>query len=210
MKVPPSISDLARMFDRLPGVGPRAALRYAYWLASQSKSSVREFATAVSQLAEKITACEVCGVWTDASPCSICSDPRRNNGTLCVVAVSPDVRVLEEAGVFQGRYHVLGGLIDPIEGHTPDQLRINNLLDRMQKADPPITEVVLALDPDVLGDTTAMYLMRQLSGSSARASLPVWRVTRLARGIPTGAQIEYADEATITDAFINRRTNSTN
>lgn len=198
MKVPPSIAELARMFDRLPGVGPRAALRYAYWMASQPKQSVREFAQAVGQLAEKITACQTCGMWTDQSPCAICSDPRRNNGTLCVVAVSQDIRVLEEATIFQGRYHVLGGLIDPIEGRLPESLHIGKLIDRIRHAEPKITEVVLALDPDVLGDTTSMYLMRQL------ADLPI-NVTRLARGIPTGAQIEYADEATITDAYLNRK-----
>ena len=186
------------MFDRLPGVGPRASLRYAYWMAGQPKQIVREFAQAVGQLAEKITACQVCGMWTDQSPCTICADPRRNNGTLCVVAVSQDVRVLEEASVFQGRYHVLGGLLDPIEGRTPDSLHIGKLLDRIRSAEPKITEVVLALDPDVLGDTTSMYLMRQLT------DLPI-NVTRLARGIPTGAQIEYADEATITDAYLNRK-----
>lgn len=187
------------MFDRLPGVGPRAALRYAYWLATQSKTNIRQFADTLSQLAAKIVPCQVCGMWTDASPCSICSDPRRDVGLLCVVANSQDVRVMEDAGIYQGRYHVLGGLLDPIEGKTPEMLQIGKLLEKIKNPENKIREVVLALDPDVQGDTTAMYLMRQLAG------LPV-TISRLARGIPTGAQIEYADEATITDAYLNRRT----
>ncbi len=105
---------------------------------------------------------------------------------------------MEDAGVYQGKYHVLGGLLDPIEGRTPEQLQIGKLLEKIKKPDNQIREIILALDPDVQGDTTAMYLTRQMNG------LPI-TISRLARGIPTGAQIEYADEATITDAFINRR-----
>ncbi len=198
MSVPKAIRDLAEMFDRLPGVGPRAALRYAYWLATQSKNNIHQFADVLSQLAAKIVPCQICGMWTDASPCSICSDPRRDSGLLCVVASSQDVRVMEDAGVYQGKYHVLGGLLDPIEGRTPEQLQIGKLLEKIKKPDNQIREIILALDPDVQGDTTAMYLTRQMNG------LPI-TISRLARGIPTGAQIEYADEATITDAFINRR-----
>ncbi|MDD2785564.1 MAG: recombination mediator RecR [Patescibacteria group bacterium] len=198
MSVPQAIRELADMFDRLPGVGPRAALRYAYWLATQPKTTVKQFADKLSQLAAKIVACQVCGMWTETSPCSICADPRRDDGQLCIVANSQDIRVLEDASVFQGKYHVLGGLLDPIEGRTPDTLQINNLLNKLKDPNSKIREVVLALDPDVSGDTTSMYLMRQLAG------LPI-SISRLARGIPTGAQIEYADEATITDAYLNRR-----
>jgi recombination protein RecR len=198
MSIPRAIRELADMFDRLPGVGPRAALRYAYWLATQPKTNIRQFADALSQLAAKIVPCQVCGLWTDASPCSICSDPRRDAGLLCVVANSQDVRVMEDANIYQGRYHVLGGLLDPIEGKTPEMLQIGKLLAKIKNPENKIREVILALDPDVQGDTTAMYLMRQLSG------LPV-TISRLARGIPTGAQIEYADEITVADAFANRR-----
>lgn len=201
MSIPRSIRELADMLDRLPGVGPRAALRYAYWLATQPKTNIRQFADTLSQLAAKIMPCQVCGLWTDTSPCSICSDPRRDAGLLCVVANSQDVRVMEDAGIYQGGYHVLGGLLDPIEGKTPEMLQIGKLLEKIKNPENNIREVILALDPDVQGDTTAMYLMRQLAG------LPV-TISRLARGIPTGAQIEYADEATITDAYLNRRTSS--
>ena len=186
------------MFDKLPGVGPRAALRYAYWLASQPKPIIRQFGETILKLAQEIQQCSVCGAWTDTSPCSICSDPRRANGMLCVVATSQDIRVMEDASIFQGRYQVLGGLLDPIEGHTPDTLQIGKLINRIKDPKNAIQEIVLALDPDILGDTTSLYITRQLQ------NLPV-TISRLARGIPTGAQIEYADEATITDAYLNRK-----
>ncbi|MBD3281929.1 recombination protein RecR [Candidatus Uhrbacteria bacterium] len=200
MRIPRSIDELAKMFDRLPGVGPRAALRYAYWLAAQPKPLAHRFAEAAKHLAEQVKTCDICGAWTDESPCSICSDPGRDAGLLCIVANSQDIRVMEDAAIFRGKYHVLGGLIDPVEGKTAERLSVQRLLSRIKSNPAEIKEVVLALDPDVLGDTTALYLSRQLSESNVP-------VSRLARGIPTGAQIEYADEATITDAYINRRKN---
>lgn len=199
MRTPSSLQELAELFDRLPGVGPRAALRYAYWAASQPKGTLRRFADTFGRLAEQIVPCPICGAWTDTAPCSICTDLRREVGELCVVAESQDIRVIEHANVFRGRYHVLGGLIDPIEGKTPETLRIQTLLDRIRRSDGTITELVLALNPDVLGDATALYLTRQMQ------FLPI-KISRLARGIPTGAQIEYADESTLADAFLNRTT----
>jgi recombination protein RecR len=200
MLIPRSIDELAKMFDRLPGVGPRAALRYAYWLAGQPKPVINMFAEVAKRLAEQIKTCSVCGMWTDEQTCSVCADTGRDASLLCVVANSQDIRVIEDAAVFRGKYHVLGGLIDPVEGKTAEHLSVQRLVNRIQNSAPAIKEVVLALDPDVLGDTTALYLSRQLS----TLSVPV---SRLARGIPTGAQIEYADEATITDAYLNRKKN---
>jgi recombination protein RecR len=200
MLVPRSIDELAKMFDRLPGVGPRAALRYAYWLAGQPKPLILQFAEILNRLAQKITPCSVCGMWTDESSCAICRDPERDKSLLCVVANSQDIRVMEDASIYRGKYHVLGGLIDPIEGKTAEHLTIPKLLQRIANSDPQINEVILALDPDVSGDTTALFLTRQLNNLNVT-------VSRLARGIPTGAQIEYADEATITDAYLNRRKN---
>ncbi len=200
MLVPRSIDELAKMFDRLPGVGPRAALRYAYWLAGQPKPLIAQFAEVLNRLAQKITPCSVCGMWTDESPCAICRDPERDKSLLCVVANSQDIRVMEDATIYRGKYHVLGGLIDPVEGKTAEHLTVQKLLQRIHNSEPAITEIILALDPDVSGDTTALFLTRQLNNLNVT-------VSRLARGIPTGAQIEYADEATITDAYLNRRKN---
>jgi len=196
---PKPIHDAAAAFDSLPGIGPRAALRYAYWLAAQPKEFVHRFGQTVERLTDGVTRCTVCGMWADAERCSICSDPKRDASSLCVVATSQDVRIIDESGAFKGRYHVLGGLIDPIEGRTPDTLNIQMLIERLKASEQPVTEILLALDPDISGDTTALYLTRQLS----LFSIPI---TRLARGLQHGAQIEYADGTTISDAIRNRRT----
>lgn len=207
---PKPIRDAAAAFDSLPGIGPRAALRYAYWLAAQSKETVKQFSRTFDALAEGVTRCPVCGAWTDASGCDVCNDPRRDETSLCVVATSQDTRVIEESGAFKGRYHVLGGLLDPIEGRTPETLNINALMKRLAapEAHPPRAEthdarpaeIILALDPDVPGDTTAMYLTKKIQETA-----PNVKITRLARGLQHGAQIEYADGTTIADALHNRR-----
>ncbi len=196
---PQPIHDAAAAFDGLPGVGPRAALRYAYWLASQPRDFVLRFARSLDALANGVKKCSVCGAWGDSSGCPICTDSRRDPSMLCVVSTNQDIRVIDESGAFKGRYHVLGGLLDPIEGVTPEILNIAGLLRRLSAPDNQIKEVILALDPDVLGDTTALFLMKQLG------AYPDLNVTRLARGLQNGAQIEYADGSTIADALKNRR-----
>jgi recombination protein RecR len=198
MSAPKPLHDAAAAFDSLPGVGPRAALRYAYWLAAQPKDIVRRFARSLEAMIDGVTHCPICGMWTDTAGCPICSDGRRDASQLCVVGTSQDVNVIEESGSFHGRYHVLGGLLDPIEGRTPETLNIASLIKRISSPSNSVTEIILALDPDVTGDTTALYLTKQL------AHLPV-RVSRLARGLQNGAQIEYADGTTISDALHNRK-----
>jgi recombination protein RecR len=200
-RIPPAIRDAAAEFDGLPGVGPRAALRFAYWLVTLPRERIRRFAQAVLALSESVVRCSVCGMWSDKPVCSICSDPARDKHQLCVVATNQDLQVIEESSAFKGVYHVLGGLLDPIEGRTPDTLAINELLKRLRATDSQIRELILAFDPDVNGDTTALYLMNQLKG------IPV-TISRLARGLPSGAQIEYADGATVADALANRRNNT--
>lgn len=197
-RTPNAIGDAAAEFDGIPGIGPRAALRYAFWLVGQPKERIRRFAQALLALADGVVRCRVCGVWSERETCDICADPKRDRSILCVAASDQDMRVIESSGAFKGTYHVLGGLLDPIEGRTPETLAVGKLLDRIRDPGSGISEVVLAFDPDVRGDTTALYIARQLNGS------PV-SVTRLARGLPTGAQIEYADEITVADAFANRR-----
>ncbi len=195
---PKPIHDAAAAFDSLPGVGPRAALRYAYWLAGQPKDSIRRFAQALNGVAEGVQRCTVCALWSEAAICSICSDPKRDRAALCVVGTNQDARVIDESGGFRGVFHVLGGLLDPIEGRTPDTLNIASLIRRVANPESGITELIFAFDPDVNGDTTALYLTKQLSGA------PV-RISRLARGLQNGAQIEYADGMTIADALTNRK-----
>jgi recombination protein RecR len=189
--LPDPIQNAAAAFDSLPGVGPRAALRYAYFLVTQPREVVERFARSLQSLADRIRTCETCGQWSDRSPCSVCSDPTRDQSIICVVATSPDVQSVEETGVFKGRYHVLGGTLDPIEGRTPDSLTIAQLVSRLRST-PTITEVILALDTDVPGDVTCLYIRKQLE------SLPI-------RGLPTGAALEYADAHTLADALKNRK-----
>lgn len=196
-QLPDPIQNAAAAFDSLPGVGPRAALRYAYFLVTQPREVVERFARALQGLADRIRTCDTCGQWSDRSPCNICSDPGRDTASICVVATSPDVRAVEETGVFKGQYHVLGGTIDPIEGRTPDTLAINQLLARL-KSSTAIKEVILALDADVPGDVTSLFIRKQLEPLQLK-------VTRLARGLPTGAALEYADAHTLADALKNRR-----
>ncbi len=195
--LPDPIQNAASAFDGLPGVGPRAALRYAYFLVTQPREVVERFARSLQSLAEKIRTCDTCGQWSDRSPCNICSDPTRDSSILCVVATSPDIRSVEETGAFKGRYHVLGGTIDPIEGRTPDTLTIRQLLSRITHH-PDVKEIILALDTDIPGDVTCLYIRKQLT------SIPV-KVSRLARGLPTGAALEYADAHTLGDALKNRK-----
>lgn len=196
--IPKPIHDAAATFDALPGVGPRAALRYAYWLAAQPKEQIRKFARALEGIADGISRCTVCGMWSDGAVCAICSDPKRDRSQICVVGTSQDVRVIEDSGAYRGTYHVLGGLLDPVEGRTPETLNIASLLRRVRENQIPLRELILAVDPDVSGDMTALYLTKQFS----QASFPV---TRIARGLQYGAQIEYADGMTIADALGNRR-----
>lgn len=196
--LPNPIQNAAAAFDSLPGVGPRAALRYAYWMVSQSKETIRHFARALDSLASNVTTCAQCFQWSETNPCAICYDQKRDPSALCVVAISPDIRIVEETGVFRGRYHVLGGTLDPIEGRTPDRLTARQLFDRLRQPLSSVREVILALDTDIAGDTTALYIKKQLE------MLPV-KVTRLARGLPTGASLEYADPSTLADALANRK-----
>ena len=201
MSTPKLINDVAAEFDNLPGVGPRAALRFTYWLVTQSKEKIARFARALLALSEGVVRCRVCGAWSEKEVCSICEDQSRDRAFLCVVATNQDLRVIEESGAFKGLYHVLGGLLDPIEGRTPESLAIGELANRLSDPASPTREVILAFDPDVRGDTTAFYLAKRL------ANIPV-AISRLARGLPTGAQIEYADGATVADALDNRRKTS--
>jgi len=194
--VPEPIQRVISAFDQLPGIGPRAASRFAYFLVGQPKELIRRFATALLALAEHVQTCDICHQWSDQNPCGICRDSSRSPNVICVVAYSPDVKHIEETGVFSGKYHVLGGTVDPIEGRTPDHLNIRSLFQRLEG--PDVQEIILALDTDIAGDTTAMYLQRELKDK------PI-RITRLARGLPTGAALEYADANTLADALENRK-----
>lgn len=190
------LQDLIAELGRLPGVGPKSAQRIAFHLLQADPDEVRQLAETLIEVKEKITFCTICGNVAEAEVCPICADPRRDDAIICVVEEAKDVMAIERTREFRGRYHVLGGAISPIEGVGPDDLRIRELLARLQ--DSTVREVILATDPNLEGEATATYLTRLLS------TLEV-AVSRLASGLPVGGDLEYADEVTLGRAFEGRR-----
>jgi len=191
-----AVQDLIDELGRLPGVGPKSAQRIAFHLLASDPADVRRLTDALTQVKEKVRFCEICGNVAEDVLCKICRDPRRNPDVICVVEEPKDVVAIERTREFRGRYHVLGGAINPIDNVGPDDLRIKELLVRL--ADGTVTEVILATDPNVEGEATATYLARLLTPMGVR-------VTRLASGLPVGGDLEYADEVTLGRAFEGRR-----
>lgn len=190
------LQDLIAELGRLPGVGPKSAQRIAFHLLQADPEEVRQLAATLVEVKEKITFCGTCGNVAESETCAICADPRRDESVICVVEEAKDVMAIERTREFRGRYHVLGGAISPIEGVGPDDLRIRELLTRLQ--DGTVTEVIIATDPNLEGEATATYLTRMLSPLGVT-------VSRLASGLPVGGDLEYADEVTLGRAFEGRR-----
>ncbi|MBR4998870.1 MAG: recombination protein RecR [Clostridia bacterium] len=190
--------DLTGSFSKLPGIGKKSAIRIVNWLLKQDKMYVQRFAQNLSVLQDKIKPCSICGAWTESDPCPICSDPLRENNVICVVEQSQDVATIEAYGEFKGQYHVLGGLIKPLEGIGPSQLGIASLLARLK--DGQVQEVIVATNPTIEGDTTALYLNKVIKEQSDI------KVTRLATGIPVGGDLEYIDKRTLSLSFRGRNT----
>jgi recombination protein RecR len=190
------LQDLIDELGQLPGVGPKGAQRIAFHLLAADPADVRRLAGVLVELKQKARFCAVCGNVSEDEQCRICRDPRRDPTQICVVEEPKDVVAIERTHEFRGRYHVLGGAISPLEGIGPDQLRIRELLARLN--DGQVTEIILATDPNIEGDATAAYLTRLLRDVGLR-------VTRLASGLPVGGDLEYADEVTLGRAFAGRR-----
>lgn len=191
--------DLTANFSRLPGIGKKSAVRIVNWLLKQDESYVRRFAQNLGILQEKVKPCSICGTWTESDPCPICSNPLRDKSMICVVEQPQDVSTIEAYGEFKGYYHVLGGLIKPLEGMGPAQLSIQPLLQRLKSGE--VNEVIIATNPTVEGDTTALYLNQSIA--QIRPENPV-KVTRLATGIPVGGDLEYIDKRTLSLSFRGR------
>ncbi len=189
------IDSLVALFSRFPGIGKKSALRMAWFLLESDASFANQLAHHIAALKEAIFPCSICGSWSESDPCPICTNPSRDKALLCVVERPQDVRVIEDAREFNGLFHVLGGVIAPLEGMGPEKLNIAKLIERVQKED--IRELILALNPTVEGDTTALYLQRVLKDS------PVL-ISRLASGIPVGGDLEYADRLTLSHSFRGR------
>lgn len=191
------VQDLIDELGRLPGVGPKGAQRIAFHLLTADPEDITRLSDALVQIREKVRFCEVCGNVAEAEQCRICLDPRRDATLICVVEQSQDVAAIERTREFRGRYHVLGGAINPIGGVGPEDLRVRELVTRL--ADGQVVEVIIATDPNLEGEATATYLARML------AAFEGVRVSRLASGLPVGGDLEYADEVTLGRAFEGRR-----
>lgn len=195
MLYPQAMRRLIHELTKLPGVGPKTAQRLAFHVINMSESEVSKIAEAMLDAKHKIGFCEICGQLTEVSPCSVCTDSKRESSLLCVVEEPRDVVAMERTRVFKGHYHVLGGVISPLEGIGPDDLRIKELLQRVR--DGAFGEVIVATNPNVEGEATALYLGKLLRPLGLR-------VTRLARGLPVGGDLEYTDEITLGKALEGR------
>lgn len=195
-KFTPSARELLEHLNRLPGVGPKTAKRYLFHLLREPAGDLYRFSAALAKLPNELTVCGLCGTYSEQHICELCADSRRKTGMLCVVADHEDMGAIENTSEFRGRYHLLGGVLSPLDGITPERLRIRELLSRIKTED--IKEVILALNPDMEGESTMLYLSKLLSPLQIK-------VTRLARGLPMGSDLEYADEITLTDAIRGRR-----
>jgi recombination protein RecR len=192
------VQDLIDELGRLPGVGPKSAQRIAFHLLGADPADVSRLQQALQRVKEGVVFCDICGNVSEEQRCRICRDARRDPSSVCVVEEPKDVLAIERTREFKGRYHVLGGALDPLSGIGPDQLRVRELLARISEAE--ITEVILATDPNTEGEATATYLVRMLR------DFPGLTVTRLASGLPMGGDLEFADELTLGRALSGRRT----
>ncbi|MDY5683520.1 MAG: recombination mediator RecR [Treponema sp.] len=193
-----AIEELTASFSRLPGIGKKSAARLAYFLLKTDSAFNHNFARQIASLQEKIKPCSVCGSWTENDPCPICSNSLRDRSVICVVEQPQDVQTIESFHEFTGLFHVLGGVIAPLDGIGPDQLAIASLIARVNTGN--VQEVIIATNPTVEGDTTALYLQKLLSAQTNA------KVTRLASGLPVGGDLEYTDKLTLARSFRGRTT----
>jgi len=194
--IPLSVTRLIEELNRLPGIGPKTASRLTYYLLRQPDEQAKSLASALMELKEKTTVCQTCFNIAEQSPCAICADAARDHSLICVVEEPLDVLAVERTREFKGVYHVLNGAINPIEGILPEDLKIGELVHRVQKGG--VRELILATNPNLEGESTAAYIQRQIAGKVAR-------ITRIARGLPIGSDLEYADEVTLMRAIEGRR-----
>jgi len=194
-KEPMVLDKLITLFSKLPGIGKKSASRMVYHILENDSAYARTLADALASLHIAIRRCGICGGFTETDPCQICSDSSRDHSLICVVERAQDLRIIEESREFHGVFHVLGGLIAPLEGVHPEDLAIGKLISRIRSQN--VTEVILALNPTVEGDTTALYLQKMLKEFSVE-------VTRLASGLPVGGDLEYTDRLTISRSFRGR------
>lgn len=199
MKIPKAIQNVVESFERLPGIGPKTAERLTFYLLHVPQGELERFATSVQNLKKDTVICSICFTVDESDPCSICSDPQRNQSIICVVEQMLDVLALEKNKKYPGVYHVLNGKIDPLNNIGPDEIRINELLLRIKGHGNSVKEIILATNPTMEGEATAMYIAKKLKMYNQEV-----KVSRIGRGLPIGADIEYADPTTLERAMEGR------
>ncbi len=192
--LPSSLQNLVNHFSKLPGIGHKTAEKFVFYLLKTNPQELESFAAAIQNLKAEIKLCPTCYNFSESSPCSTCQDPNRDSSLLCVVAEGADILALEKTGEYTGKYFVLGGSINQLDGIGPEHLRFNELLNSLSG----VEEIILAFDANMEGETTMMYLAKELRVSTKK-------ITRLARGLPMGSDLEYADEITLSNALSGRR-----
>lgn len=199
LKLPRPVAKLIESFERLPGIGPKTAQRLTFYLLHVPQHELEHFADALTNIKKNTVECSVCFNVSEADPCEVCASPIRDKSTIMVVEQPLDILSLERTGKFDGVYHVLHGAINPLNNIGPDEIRIGELVNRLKNTTTTVKEIILATNPNMEGEATAMYITRQLT------QFTDLKVTRLAHGLPVGADLEYADEITLTRALEGRR-----
>ncbi|GAB6138949.1 recombination mediator RecR [Halanaerobaculum tunisiense] len=192
------LSQLIGQLTKLPGIGTKTAQRLAFYILKMEPEAANDLADSILEVQENLTYCSICHNLTQDDPCPICSDSQRNRETICVVEKVEDIVAMEKTGEYKGLYHVLHGSISPMDGVGPDDIKIKGLLTRLQEEDQEVTEIILASDPNVEGEATAMYISKLLKPFEVK-------VTRIAHGLPVGGDLEYADEVTLSKALEGRQ-----
>jgi recombination protein RecR len=200
VRIPRAIQKLTESFERLPGIGPKTAQRLTFYLLHVPQAFLDEFSQSVSRLKENTKVCSLCFSIDETDPCSICSDPTRDQTKICVVEQPLDVLAIEKSGSYQGLYHVLHGVINPLDNIGPDELHIYDLLPRLKNA--KIAELILATNPTMEGEATAMFISQMLKKNRISNEI---KLSRIGRGLPTGADLQYADDLTLKKALEGRR-----
>jgi len=204
--IPRSVQKLIDEFASLPGIGPKTASRLTFYLLHQPEEKIAEFGKIAGNLKKGVVTCKSCYNLAESNPCKICSDPHRDKGIIAVVENPLDVIAIEKTGEYNGLYHILGGAISPVDDIGPDELRIKELVDRIKNTRGKIKEVILATNPSLEGEATAMYITKEISKPKIQMSkYNKIKITRIARGLPVGGDLEYADEITLSRALEGRK-----
>lgn len=199
-KLPSSLQKLINELSRLPGVGPKTAQRLAFYLLKQDNIDVNNLSQSIAQVKQGIVFCDICHNMAETESCATCSDPKRDHSLICVVEEPLDAQAIDKSGQFNGVFHVLGGVLNPLEGIGPENLEVASLLSRLVNPDSLIKEIIIATNPSLEGETTAMHLHKIIKQQS-----PTIKITRIARGLPMGGDLEYADDITLMRAMEGRR-----